>query len=155
MRLLPPDFRDFLKLLNRRRVRYLIVGGYAVGYHGYPRATGDLDIFIAISPRNAAAMVAVFKEFGFVTADLTPRLFASRGSVARLGRPPLRIEIINEIDGVRFEDCYARRQTTKLDGIRVSFIDYADLLKNKAAAGRPKDIADLAYLKKPKKRRKP
>jgi predicted nucleotidyltransferase len=147
MKLLPPDFRDFLKLLNRKRVRYLVVGGYAVGYHGYPRATGDIDIFIAISPRNAAAMVDVFREFGFVTVDLNSALFLTRGSVARIGRPPLRIEILNEIDGVRFDECHARREVARLDGLQVSLIGFEDLRKNKVAAGRPKDLADLGYLK--------
>ena len=144
--LLPRDFREFLKLLNRRRVKYLIVGGYAVGFHGYPRPTGDIDIFIAISPDNARAMVEVFRDFGFVTVDLSEALFLSAGGVARIGRPPVRIEILNEIDGVEFSACHARRVSGKLAGLKVNFIGFDDLLKNKRAAGRPKDLADLSYL---------
>lgn len=144
--LLPRDFRDFLKLLNRRRVKYLIVGGYAVGFHGYPRPTGDIDIFIAISPANAKAMVGVFREFGFVTADLSEALFLRAGGVARIGRPPVKIEVLNEIDGVSFAACYARRVPGNLARLKVNFIGYEDLLRNKRAAARPKDLADLSYL---------
>jgi hypothetical protein len=133
-------------LLNRRRVKYLIVGGYAVGFHGYPRPTGDIDIFIAVSPANAQAMVRVFREFGFVTPDLSEALFIRAGGVARIGRPPVKIEILNEIDGVSFAECYARRVPGELARLKVNFIGYDDLLRNKRAAARPKDLADLSYL---------
>ena len=150
--LIPPDFREFLKLLNRRRVKYLIVGGYAVGFHGYPRPTGDIDIFIAVSPDNARAMVKVFRDFGFVTVDLSESLFLTAGGVARIGRPPVKIEVLNEIDGVEFDRCFASRAPGKIAGLKVNFIGLEDLVKNKRAAARPKDLADLSYLGLTKKR---
>ncbi len=149
---LPRDFLEFLRLLNRHRVRYLIVGGYSVAYHGYPRYTGDIDIFVALSARNAAALVKVFRDFGFGSGGPEPAAFQQPGYVLRLGREPMRLEILNEIDGVTFEQCYARRIRARIGGCAMNFIGYQDLLKNKRSAGRPKDLADLETLKmKPRK----
>src|ERR1035437_7919103 len=101
--LLPPDFREFLKLLNSHEVGYLVVGGYAVNYHGYPRGTGDIDIWIDMNPRNAEAVASVLNEFGFLQA--TPEVFTRPGNVVRMGVPPLRIEILTSISGVNFAQC--------------------------------------------------
>lgn len=145
---LPREFHEFLSLLSRHRVRYLVVGGYAVAYHGYPRYTGDIDIFIAISPRNAAALLKVFHDFGFAEGDLDAAVFQDRGQVLRLGREPMRLEILNQIDGVTFDECYAHRTRARLGGLAINFISCDDLLKNKRAAGRPKDQADVDVLLK-------
>ncbi len=145
---LPHDFRDFLRLLNRYRVKYLVVGGYSVAFHGYPRYTGDLDIFVAISPGNAAALVKVFQAFGFADGGPAPAAFQQRGHVIRIGREPMRLEILNEIDGVTFAECYARRTRARLDNLTVNFIGLDDLLKNKRRANRPKDRADVDVLEK-------
>lgn len=145
---LPREFREFLSLLSRHRVKYLVVGGYAVVYHGYPRYTGDIDIFIAISSRNAANLVKVFEDFGFAAGDVDPAVFQDRGQVLRLGREPMRVEILNEIDGVTFDECYARRIRARFASLSINFISRDDLLKNKRAAGRPKDQADVEVLKK-------
>jgi len=143
---IPRDFREFFRLLNKHRVRYLVIGGYAVGYHGYPRYTGDVDIFVAVSPQNGKAMVKVFSEFGFADDDLTPDFFGDYGQVIRLGREPMKLEIVNKIDGVRFSDCYARRVRARFEGLSVNFIAYEDLLKNKRASGRHKDLQDIEVL---------
>jgi predicted nucleotidyltransferase len=143
---LPRDFREFLKLLNRHRVRYVVVGGYSVVYHGYPRYTGDIDIFVAISPRNAAALAKVFRDFGFGDDGPNPAVFQERGQVVRIGREPMRLEILNEIDGVTFDACYARRARARIEGLTINFIGFEDLLANKRSSGRPKDLADVDVL---------
>ena len=145
-KLLPDDFREFLKLCNRKRVKYLLVGGYAVGHHGYPRATADMDVWIELSQENAEKVVAVLKAFGFGVPELSVDLFLERGKIIRMGVPPLRLEILNEISGVTFADCYRRRKRVKIDGIRVDVIGLEDLKTNKAAAGRAKDLDDLEHL---------
>lgn len=152
MEKLDANFADFLKSLNGRRVEYLVVGGYAVGYHGFVRATGDLDVFVRASPANAARLVAAFRDFGFDVPELTEATFLNPGRIVRIGVPPLRLEVMNEISGVRFEDCYDRRAEEEIDGVRVSFIDRESLLANKRAAGRTRDLADVEALtrRKPK-----
>ena len=143
---LPDDFKEFLKLLNSHGVEYLLIGGYAVGCHGYPRATGDLDIWIAIDPQNADRLVAVFREFGFAVSGLNRDLFLEPGSMVRIGNPPIRIEIITDISGAEFENCYPNRVRMELDGIPIDVINMDDLRSNKRASGRPKDMDDLKNL---------
>lgn len=143
---LPTDFKDFLRLLNSKRVEYLLVGGYAVGYYGYPRATADIDIWIAIHPRNAGKMVVVIREFGFDVEGLSEELFLKEDNVVRMGVPPLRIEVLTTISGVNFDECYRERTTDTLDDIEVHIISLKHLKANKKAAGRLKDLSDLEYL---------
>ena len=143
---LPPDFREFLRLLNEKAVRYLLIGSYAVGYHGYPRATNDMDIWIAIDRGNAERVTAVLKEFGFDVPELTPTLFLEKDRIVRMGNPPMRIEITTSISGVEFDECYSNRVTDTLDGVQVNIINLQDLKINKKAAGRWKDLADLENL---------
>jgi predicted nucleotidyltransferase len=145
-KLLPDDFREFLKLCNRKRVRYLLIGGYAVVYYGYPRFTGEMDVWIDSSPANASRMVEVLKAFGFNVPDLKMELFTQRGLITRMGIPPLRLEILNDISGVEFADCYPARNRVRIDGIRVDVIRLDHLKVNKAASGRPKDLDDLEHL---------
>ena len=147
MPILPRDFRDFLKLLNSRKIEYLLIGGYAVGYYGYPRATADMDIWIAIGRENAKKMTEAIKDFGMNTSDLDESIFLEPGKIIRMGYPPIRIEVLTEISGVNFEQCYARRKETRIDGIKVKFISFKDLLKNKKASGRYKDLNDLENLR--------
>ena len=143
---LPPDFREFLQLLNSAKAEYLVVGGYAVSYHGYPRPTGDLDIWIAIHPQSASKMMEVLSKFGFAGAGATAELFTTPGKVIRMGEPPVRIEILTTISGVEFAACFARRIQCVIDGITVNIISREDLISNKIAAGRPKDFNDLSHL---------
>ncbi len=145
--ILPSDFRDFLKLLNSRNVRYLLIGGYAVGYHGYSRATADMDLWIDIDPDNAARVVAALLEFGFASAELETALFLEEGKIVRMGVPPLRIEILTTISGVSFRDCYSHRVTAQIDGLEVPVISLEHLKINKRASGRFKDLADLDQLR--------
>ncbi|WP_246327281.1 hypothetical protein [Candidatus Competibacter phosphatis] len=106
--MLSQDFKEFVELLNKKEVEYLIVGGYAVGIHGYPRYTGDLDIWINATRQNARKMVAVLTEFGFDSFGLTEEDFTKSGNVIQMGYPPFRIDILTTIDGVRFKDCYKK-----------------------------------------------
>ncbi|MFM8476565.1 MAG: hypothetical protein ACKOEO_12310 [Planctomycetaceae bacterium] len=94
-----------MKLLNCHHVDYLLVGGFAVGFHGYPRATSDMDIWVSQSPENAGRVVAAIRAFGFNTPNLTEELFLQRRRIVRMGHPPIRIEVMNEIDGVTFDEC--------------------------------------------------
>ena len=144
--LLPDDFKEFLKLLNAHEVQYLLIGGYAVGYHGYPRTTNDIDFWIAINPENAGKIVNVLREFGFDGNDLSDGLFLKEQTIIRLGMPPVRIEISTGISGVKFDECYPNREKAVLDGVDVAIIGKGDLIKNKKASGRLKDLADLQQL---------
>ena len=143
---LPADFREFLKLLNSHHVEYLLVGGYAVGFYGYPRATADMDIWVALHANNAKRLVAALEEFGFNVPELRADLFLKENKIIRLGVPPFRIEILTTISGVSFEECYARRQRQVVDALEVDFLGLADLKTNKKAAGRHKDLDDLEHL---------
>jgi hypothetical protein len=145
-RSLTKDFKEFLRCLNARGVEYLLIGGHAVAFHGYPRATADLDVWIAVHPANAARVVTALKEFGFDLPALDPDLFLREDRVIRMGVAPNRIEIQTGIDGVTFADCYPQRVAADLDGVPVWFISLADLKINKRAAGRNKDLADLDNL---------
>lgn len=143
---LHPDFKDFLRLLNSYGIEYLLVGGYAVGYHGYPRATGDMDVWIAVSKTNAEKTAAAIREFGMPADQVTKDLFLDSDKVIRMGVPPVRIEVITGASGVDFDTSYARRQRIEIDGIPVNFISLNDLKKNKQASGRHKDLEDLEHL---------
>jgi len=143
---LPPDFREFLRLLNSRHVEYLLIGGYAVGYHGYPRPTGDMDIWVAVSAENAARVVQALLDFGFKSVDVPLSLFTEPGKVVRMGVPPMRLEIVTTISGVDFAACFARRTSAVIDGVPVNIIGLDDLKINKRASGRHKDLNDLEQL---------
>lgn len=145
---LPQDFKEFLKLLEENEVEYLLVGGYAVGFHGYPRPTGDIDFWISRSEVNAQRIVDVLVEFGFNSPNLSPALFLLNKSIVRMGVAPFKLEIINHIDGVKFSECYPKRIETVIDGCPIKVIDYNDLLINKKASARPKDINDVIELEK-------
>ena len=144
--MLPDDFKEFLKLLNAHAVDYLLIGGYAVGYHGYPRTTADLDVWVAMSTENSERLVAAFKEFGMLSDELGTDLFMNPGNIVRMGMAPVRIGVLNEIDGVEFNDCFSRRSPVEIDGVEVNLISLADLRANKLASGRHKDLDDLEHL---------
>jgi predicted nucleotidyltransferase len=141
---LPSDFSEFLKLLNSIGAEYLLIGGYAVNYYGSSRSTGDMDIWIARDAENAAKVVSVLRDFGFGAATL--EMFSTPDQIIRMGVPPLRLEILTSISGVDFEECYARRELAKVEGIFVPVIRLEDLKRNKLASGRLKDLADLEDL---------
>ena len=141
------DFREFIELLIKNKAEYLIVGGYAVGIHGHPRYTGDLDIWLNPTPQNAEQILKSVNEFGFSSFKLTLEDFTKPGNVIQLGYPPLRIDLLTEIDGVTFEECFSNRKEVVIEDLNVNFIGYNDLLKNKKETGRPRDIDDIDNLK--------
>ena len=143
---LPQDFKDFLKLLKSHEVRYLLIGGYAVIYHGFPRATGDMDIWVAVSRDNASKLVDVLKDFGFEVPDLSPNLFLEEGKVIRMGLPPIRLKILTSVSGVSFEECFNSRIVERIDDVEINIISLEFLKKNKKASGRYKDLNDLENL---------
>jgi hypothetical protein len=143
---LHPDFKDFLKLLHFHKVEYLLVGGYAVGYHGYPRATGDMDIWIAVNDVNAEKTAGVLREFGLSQIEVTKELFLEKDKVIRMGIPPVRIEVITSASGVEFKCCYSKRIHDIIDTIPTDLISLEDLKANKKASGRHKDLEDLEHL---------
>jgi predicted nucleotidyltransferase len=123
-----------------------LVGGYAVCYYGYYRNTGDIDLWIAVHPENASRMVPVIREFGFNVPELSEALFLQKGRIIRMGLEPVRIEILTEISGCEFADCYAQKVEATLDGIPVKIIGLPDLIKNKLKSGRLKDLDDARKL---------
>lgn len=143
---LPPDFSEFLRLLNTHEVRYLLVGGYAVGYHGYVRATADMDIWVDREQENAERLVEVLREFGFGGSDPSLEMFLKESQVIRMGVPPVRIELLTSVSGVGFEECYAERIVEDWDDASVNVLSLPKLKVNKRASGRLKDLNDLEHL---------
>ncbi len=140
--MLSKDFKEFIALLNNHDVQYLIVGGYAVAIHGYPRYTKDLDIWIALSPENADKILKVLDDFGFGGLNLTAEDFTQPDQIIQLGIPSNRIDIITSLTGVDFNNCYDTKLTVDFDGVEILIIDRVNLKKNKLATGRPQDLAD-------------
>ncbi|MDP1727328.1 MAG: hypothetical protein Q8M15_11135 [Bacteroidota bacterium] len=141
------DFKEFVALLIKNKAEYLIVGGYAVGIHGHPRYTGDLDIWLNPTNENSIRILSTVNEFGFSSYGLTVSDFTKAGNVVQLGYPPLRIDLLTQIDGVTFEECYKNRIEIEIEGLMVNFIGYDDLLKNKRESGRLRDLDDIDNLK--------
>ncbi|MBV7531860.1 nucleotidyltransferase [Chitinophaga sp. sic0106] len=147
--ILAQDFEDFVKLLNKHQVDYMVVGGYALALHGKPRHTGDLDIWINISPENAERILLVLNEYGMASLGFEKEDFLRQGYINQIGYPPLRIDILNQIDGVEFSEAVKNRQLIAIDDdLEIAFIGLKDLLKNKQAAGRSQDLSDIKEIKK-------
>ncbi len=142
---LADDFSEFLRCLIARKVRFLIVGGHAVSFHGYPRFTHDVDVVVIPDDRNVEALQAALADFGFGSVDLQAADFLKPTTVV-LGRPPAQIDIMTFIKGVDLGEAWARREAGELDGIEVAFISRQDLIANKQAVGRPEDLADISRL---------
>jgi len=140
------DFKEFIQSLNDNGVRYLVIGGYAVALHGYPRYTKDIDIWIQMTPRNAKKMVAALDQFGLGSLGLKAADFLVPDQIVQLGYPPSRIDLITTPPGIDFNTCYASRVETMIDNVTVNFIDLENLKKSKRAAGRLQDLADLENL---------
>jgi predicted nucleotidyltransferase len=140
------DFKEFIQSLNDNGVRYLLIGGYAVAVHGYPRYTKDMDIWVEMSEENAAKIVKALNEFGFASLGLKETDFLAPDQIVQLGYPPGRIDILTTVPGVEFVDCYPTRVATEVDGVTVSCIDLENLVKNKKATGRHQDWADVENL---------
>jgi len=140
------DFKEFIQSLNDNQVHYLVIGGYAVALHGHPRYTKDIDIWIEMSQDNAAKIVKALEQFGFGSLGLQAADFLTPDQIIQLGYPPSRIDLLNTVAGVNFENCYRTRMQVVIDGVEVNFIDLENLKKNKLAAGRLQDLADLENL---------
>lgn len=140
------DFREFIELLNRNDVKYLIVGGYAVAVHGYPRYTKDIDIWIFTDELNLKKIVKVINDFGFKSSNIKVADLKESGTVVQLGLPPNRIDLITDVDGVDFDDSYNNKFEIISDGLKMNFIGLEHLKKNKKASGRYQDLADLENL---------
>lgn len=146
--MLGKDFREFVALLNAQGVEYLIVGAYAVGAHGHPRYTGDLDVWVRPTVDNSARTVAAVNAFGFASFEVPADGFSQPGKVLQLGGRPLGIDIMTSVAGVEFDTAWQRRMTVDLEGLPVHFLGLEDLVASKKATGRPKDLGDLDELGK-------
>jgi hypothetical protein len=145
------EFKELLSAFNARNVRYLVVGGYAVSLYAQPRSTQDIDILIAADVENAGAVFAALQDFGAPLEGLTPNDFAQHGKFFRMGRAPLAVDILLDIDGISFEQAWSNRVEAEIDPstvLKAFFISREDLIANKVASGRPQDIADAAELRK-------
>lgn len=145
--MLTNDFKEFAQLLNTNGVEYLIVGGYALAAYGHPRYTGDLDFWVGTDLANAEKIIKTLKDFGFGSLQLTAKDFTVPAQTVQLGYPPRRIDLLTGISGVDFRQCCDRRLVVAVDGMDLPFISLMDFKINKAAVGRPKDLADLDSLR--------
>ncbi len=145
--MLTKDFKEFVELLNKHKVEYLIIGGYALGIHGYPRYTGDLDIWVNPTLINAQKTLNVLNDFGFSTIGLTINDFLETSNVIQLGYPPFRIDLITQPDGITFDECYQNKIVVNYNDLEIAIIGINDFKKNKQATGRFKDLDDLEHLK--------
>lgn len=143
---LEEDLREFIELLNALEVRYVVVGAHAVAYHGYPRFTGDIDLFIETSVDNAERLAKVIQRFGFGDSGLSSADFLREDQVVQLGVAPNRIDLLTFLSGVGFEEAWATREQVEIEGLTMPIISKEMLKRNKAAAGRAQDLADLEYL---------
>ena len=145
--MLNKDFNEFIKLLNEHKVKYLVVGGYAAAFHGHPRYTKDLDVWIESSPANARNLLKALDRSGFGSSDLTVEDFLVPDQIIQLGYPPNRIDLLTSAAGLNFEDCYASKVFTTINGLQIDFVDIENLKKNKRSTGRAQDLADMENLK--------
>jgi len=145
---LTSDLREFIASLNSNAVEYLIVGAFAVSFHGYPRYTGDLDIFIRPTPENADRVLRAISEFGFGSLKVAKEDLQNPDLVVQLGRSPVRIDLLTSISGVAFDEAWAGRCDATIDGLRTQYIGRDELIRNKEATGRARDLGDAEELRK-------
>ena len=141
-----PDFTDMLSALSATGAEFLVVGAHALAAHGHPRATGDLDLWVRATPENAGRVLSALRLFGAPLHDLCEQDLATPGIVFQIGLPPRRIDLLTAISGVAWEDAWANRVVLRIGDLDLPFLGREDLLKNKRAAGRPKDLADVHAL---------
>ena len=151
---LQADLREFIMLLNSHNVEYVVVGGHAVAFHGYPRFTGDIDFLIRTTPDNVSRVLTVLNVFGFGNLGIVEQDLLERGRVLQLGHPPNRIDLLTSISGVDFDSAWEQRVQTLMDDQPVALLGWDELIRNKRVAGRQKDLADLEKLLAVAKRNK-
>ncbi len=144
--MLNPDYKEMLEYLSEEKVRFLLVGAYALAVYGYPRATKDIDFFVRASPENASNLMRALSRFGAPLTGISETDFASEGIVFQIGNSPRRIDILTRISGVDFESAYANRKVVSVAGVDVPVISVSDLIANKRASGRTQDLADVEKL---------
>ena len=148
--MLNEDYKDILRLLSKNNVKFLLVGAYAMGAHGYPRATGDIDIWVEASEENSKKVYKALAEFGAFLKDVDEKTFSEDGVVFQVGLPPRRIDVITKVSGLRFDEAYKHKQKIEIEGLSIFIVSKADLIKNKESTGREKDKLDAKYLRKEK-----
>jgi len=144
---LQSDLREFIGLLNSHKVDYLVVGGHAVAFHGFPRYTGDIDFFLRPTSSNAVRVIQVLHEFGFSGLQVKPEDLTQPNQVVQLGQPPNRIDLLTSISGVDFDDAWRTRVSAEMDGQPVNFAGSDAIIKNKEASGLDKDLLDVRHLR--------
>jgi Nucleotidyl transferase AbiEii toxin, Type IV TA system len=140
------DLKEFVELLKALDVHFVIVGAFALAHHGYPRYTGDIDLFVENSAENAERILNALRQFGFADVGLTKEDFVAKDQVVQLGVAPNRIDILTFLSGVSFEEAWSSREWGEIGGLKVPFISRGMLKQNKLASGRPQDLADLERL---------
>ncbi|HZT57107.1 MAG TPA: nucleotidyltransferase [Pyrinomonadaceae bacterium] len=149
--MLNPDFRDMLSCLSDEGTEFIVVGAYALAAHGFPRATGDIDIWVRNSSENAPKVLRALANFGAPTSDLSEEDFKAADRVVQLGVEPCRIDLLTGISGVEFDEAWKNKMTVTLDGLEINILSMDDLLKNKLASGRDKDRGDITWLSRHQK----
>ena len=140
------DFSELLKLFNKNEVKFIIVGGYALAFHGAPRYTGDIDLYVKPEKDNAACVITSLKEFGFGDLGLKQSDFTLPGNVVQLGVPPVRIDIVTSISGVTWDEAYSAKINANYGNVNVNYLGRKEIIANKKSIGRKKDLADLEAL---------
>jgi len=146
--MLNEDYKEMLQILLNNEVKFLIVGAYAMGAQGYPRATGDFDIWVEPSPENSKKVYNSLAEFGAPLEQINTETFTGKGIIFQIGVVPRRIDILTFIDGVKFDKAYKDKENIEIEGITIPFLSKENIIKNKKATGREKDKLDVKYLKK-------
>ncbi len=146
--MLNKDYKEMLQILLKNKVRFLVVGAYAMGVYGYPRATGDFDIWVEATKENSNRIFKSLIEFGTPIKEINDTTFSEKGIIFQIGVAPRRIDIITEIDGVVFDEGYITRQEVEIENIKIPFLSKDNLIKNKQSTGREKDKLDVENLKK-------
>ncbi|HNW59362.1 MAG TPA: nucleotidyltransferase [bacterium] len=144
--LINQDFKEFLQLLNENKVQYLVIGGYAVAFHGHPRYTKDIDIWLLPETKNIKNLLQALEDFGFASLELKIDDFLDPDQIIQLGYPPNRIDLLTDLQGVNFKTCYDNKIEVEIEDTKINFIDLENLKKNKKATGRHQDLADLEKL---------
>ena len=144
--MLNEDYKEMLQILLRNEVNFLVVGAYAMAAYGYPRATGDFDIWVDTTLENSQRIYKSVSDFGAPLAEITERTFTEKGIVFQIGVAPRRIDIITHIDGVEFHNAYQDKEEVEIENMKISFLSKSNLIKNKKSTGREKDKIDIIYL---------
>jgi predicted nucleotidyltransferase len=146
------DFEDFIELCNKYELEYLVIGGFAVSVHGYPRTTKDLDICINKNEANAIKLLKILNDFGFGSLNFKIEDFLKDNMITQLGYEPIRIDILNDLNGVNFDEAFHNKRIVFMNGIPTNFIGFNELILNKEKAGRDQDLLDVKKLKAQNKR---